>query len=251
MSDPRLPRVAFLIVGAQKGGTTALDAHLRHSPGLCLPQRKELHFFDDETGVDWASPDYAAYEAAFAHAAPGQICGEATPYYMFRPECLDRIRAYNPAMRLVAILRDPVARAHSHWRMQVTRGEEDLPFSRAIREGRARVSDNLRNFSYVERGFYAAQIDEMLRRFPQGQMHFLLNEDLARDPLGSLADLCGFLGARPPSVLVPRARSGHFRSDPGLAPPDPADIAYLRALYCDDIRRTETLIGRDLSAWLG
>jgi len=250
MSDPRLPRVAFLIVGAQKGGTTALDAHLRHSPGLCLPQRKELHFFDDETGVDWASPDYAAYEAAFAHAAPGQICGEATPYYMFRPECLDRIRAYNPAMRLVAILRDPVARAHSHWRMQVTRGAEDQPFSRAIREGRARVSGNLRNFSYVERGFYAAQIDEMLRRFPRGQMHVLLNEDLAATPDRTLADLCGFLGARPSARLPQAEEIGYFRSDSALAPPDPEDMAYLRALYRDDIRRTETLIGRDLSAWL-
>lgn len=251
MSDPRLPRVAFLIVGAQKAGTTALYAHLRRCDDLCLPDRKELHFFDDETGVDWARPDYADYEAAFAPAAPRQICGEATPYYMFRPECLDRIRAYNPAMRLVAILRDPAARAYSQWRMQVTRGAEDLPFNRAIREGRQRIARNLRNFSYVERGFYAAQIDQMIRRFPQGQMHFLLNEDLARDPLGSLAELCGFLGARPPSSPVPRTESGHFRSDPGLAPPDPADIAYLRALYRDDIRRTETLIGRDLSAWLG
>lgn len=242
--------MSFLIVGAQKAATTALHAHLRQCEDLFLPDSKELHFFDATAGVDWGRPDYAPYEAAFAAAAPGQLCGEATPYYMFDPACLDRILAYNPAMKLIALVRDPVVRAYSQWRMQTTRGAEAAPFSHAIRAGRARIAQNPRDFSYVERGFYAAQIDQMLRRFPAGQCHFLLHEDLVRDPDRSLARLSGFLGCRPPVRQARPEEIGYFRSAPTLAPLDPRDAAYLRQLYRDDIVRTGRLIGRDLSAWL-
>lgn len=224
---------------------------LRRSSDLYLPDRKELHFFDDEQ-VDWDRPDYAGYEAWFSGAGAGQICGEATPIYMFLPSCIDRIRAYNPAMKLIAILRDPVSRACSQWRMETTRGFDQESFARAIREGRARFEQNPRVFSYVERGFYAPQIRRMLARFPRAQCHFLLSEDLREDPGAALAGVADFPGCRLNLSPLPKSEIGYFRSDPALAGgPEEEDLACLRDLFRDDIPETGRLIGRDLSHWLG
>ncbi|MGP3699493.1 hypothetical protein [Rhodobacter sp. NSM] len=73
-------------------------------------------------------------------------------------------------MCLILPLRDPVERAHSHWRMEVARGNESLSFSEAIREGRARVARNGRVFTYVERGFYGAQLERLETCFPREQV---------------------------------------------------------------------------------
>src|SRR5688572_4249341 len=114
MTEP--PRVTFLIAGVQKGGTTALFDYLGDYPDIVLADAKELHFFDDEA-QDWSAPDYGAYNARFSDPA-GRPCGEATPIYTYWPNSLERIAAYNPAMKLVVMLRDPVERAWSHWRME-------------------------------------------------------------------------------------------------------------------------------------
>src|ERR1700761_3269521 len=127
-------RVSFLVAGVQKGGTTALFDYLGDEPGLSLAREKELHFFDDES-QDWAAPNTAAYHAAFA-PFDGRPRGEATPIYVYWPNSLARIRAYNPAMKLIVVLRDPVQRAWSHWRMEFARGVETRPFAWCIRQGR-------------------------------------------------------------------------------------------------------------------
>src|SRR4051812_27467497 len=106
MAEP--PRVTFVIAGAQKGGTTALFDYLGDYPDIALSDVKEVHYFDDEA-VDWAAPNHGAYHGHFP-APDGRPCGEATPIYIYWPNSLERIRAYNPAMKLIATLRDPVQR---------------------------------------------------------------------------------------------------------------------------------------------
>src|SRR5438128_3640412 len=123
MAEP--PLVTFVIAGVQKGGTTALYEYLAEMGDVGLSRQKETHFFDDET-LDWARPDYARYHAMF-DAPEGRPCGEATPIYSYWPNALERIAAYNPAMKLILLLRDPVARAWSHWRMEYARGAERQP----------------------------------------------------------------------------------------------------------------------------
>jgi hypothetical protein len=111
----------FLIAGVQKGGTTALFDYLRDHPQLNLAPEKEVHFFDDEA-QDWSAPDYDAFHARFAPAGPGRISGEATPIYTYWPDSLERIRAYNPEMKLILLFRDPIARAWLSVADGVTRG---------------------------------------------------------------------------------------------------------------------------------
>ena len=112
-------RVQFAVVGVQKAATTALDSVLRQHPGLCLPSRKEVHDFDDER-IDWRRPDHRAYHAFFSPQT-GQMCGEVTPIYSYWPPSMSRLQAYNPQLRILMCLRDPVARAWSHWTMEVAR----------------------------------------------------------------------------------------------------------------------------------
>ena len=99
------PRVSFIIGGVQKGGTTALFRYLEDIPSLAMSTVKETHFFDEEASVDWASPDYGAYHALFP-AWDGRPRGEATPIYVYWPNCWERIARYrHPLPKPVPIRR--------------------------------------------------------------------------------------------------------------------------------------------------
>jgi hypothetical protein len=235
-------RVAFLIAGVQKGGTTALFDYLGEEPGLSLPREKELHFFDDEA-QNWAAPDYAAYHAQFA-PFDGRPRGEATPIYLYWPGSLARICAYNPAMKLIVVLRDPVERAWSHWRMETARGVETAPFAWCIRQGRARLFDAQpwgfhREYSYVERGYYGEQLAHALSLFPREQVLVLRSEDLRADPGPVVAKVRRFLDL--PKGPAPAPREVHV--GPEMTGMTESDIAHLRGLFARDQARLADLTG--------
>ena len=240
MANP--PRVNFIIAGVQKGGTTALFDYLTEEPGVGLSSVKEVHFFDDET-VDWARPDYGPYHAQFTGA--GRVQGEATPIYLYWPRSLERIAAYNPAMRLIVLLRDPIERAWSHWRMERARGVEANPFGWCIREGRQRLFASEpwgfhREYSYVERGYYGEQLARLFTHFPRDQVLILPSEELDERPAAALAAVRAFLGL--PQGAAPRRRRVHV----GQAAPEglaAEDVDHLRALYAEDQGRMRELAG--------
>lgn len=243
-------QVAFIVAGVQKAGTTALFDYLSEEPGVALSRVKEVHFFDDEA-QDWRAPDYAAYHANF-DAADSRLRGEATPIYVYWPGSLERIAAYNPAMRLIVMLRDPVARAWSHWKMEYARGAETRPFAWCIRDGRRRLLDaepwgHHREFSYVERGFYGEQLERLYGLFPREQALVLRAEDLNRDPATTLARARSFL--RLPPGSAPSPRQVHVGRDMDYGGDLTAeDATYLRALYATDQARLKALTGIDFAA---
>lgn len=235
-------RVEFIIIGVQKGGTTALFDYLSDDPGVALSRTKEVHFFDDET-VDWAQPDYDRYHAKFDPDARG-LRGEATPIYIYWPNSLERIATYNPKARLILMLRDPVERAWSHWRMEYARGAETKPFAWCIRQGRARLLDaepwgHHREFSYVERGYYGEQVERLYGLFPPEQVLVLKSDALKNDPGAALAEVNRFLGLAAPAPVAPR--QVHVGRDMGGL--DPEDAAYLRRIYERDMARLKDLTG--------
>jgi hypothetical protein len=238
-------RVAFLIAGVQKGGTTALFDYLAEEPGVSMSAVKETHFFDDEAR-DWGQPDYGAYHARFA-PFDGRPRGEATPIYTYWPGSLERICAYNPAMKLVVVLRDPVERAWSHWRMEYARGAETRPFAWCIRQGRQRLFDAEpwgfhRVFSYVERGFYAEQFERLFSLFPREQVLALRSQDLRETPGTALAAVRAFLGL--PAGAAPRPREVHVGRDMDYGGDlTDEDAGWLRRTYARDEARLETLTG--------
>ena len=124
---------------------------------------KEVHLFDDDKTFARRSHDgYAEYHRQFAPTSTGQLLGEITPAYMYWNDAPRRIREYNPAMKLIAVLRNPITRAYSQWNMQRDAGAEQLPFWEALQAEAARLSASLphqnRNASYVDRGFYSGQL---------------------------------------------------------------------------------------------
>lgn len=243
--------VDFFIVGVQKGGTTALDTLLRTRRGITMASVKETHFFDDETR-NWKRPDYASLHEWFP-ANKVDIFGEATPIYVYWPDAMERIAAYNPSAKIIMSLRHPSFRAHSHWRMETARGWDDMPFPDAIRCGRSRVLDAPqavhRIFSYVERGFYAAQILRILKLFPRQQVLFLRIDDVWENPTAAVEMVCDFLsvpGSQPylqREYVVPTdsRHLGHMSAE---------DRAYLDDLYAADIQETAQLTALCLDNWL-
>lgn len=253
MALPAPPKVSFLVAGVQKGGTSALFEYLRQVPALQLAAVKEAHHFDDET-LDWSAPDHAAYHALFADddSAPGRLNGEATPIYLYWPPSLARIARYNPAMKLILLFRDPVARAFSQWQMEFARGTETEPFAHCIRDGRARMAagpypdpwpGHHRVHSYVERGYYGRQLARALAHFPRDQLLLLRSEALKADPTATVARICRFLGVAPPATPIAplTVRAAPVRPYPSTL--TQADVAYLQQLYRADAIRFAQLGG--------
>lgn len=168
---------AFLIIGAQKAGTTSLHQWLVNQPAVCLPAIKETHFFSADAnfsrGVSW-------YLDQFPGCFPDCLVGEVASDYLFIGEAATRIRALLPDCRLIAIFREPLARAFSHYLMSVRKGHETLPFQEALlqEEKRTGSSDGRRYFSYLSRGLYVEQIRHYLELFPRENILFVKFDDL-------------------------------------------------------------------------
>lgn len=243
-------RVSFLIAGAQKCGTTALDSYLRNHPQLEMPRVKEAHYFDCESGaVDWRSPSPAPLEDLF-DGPVGRMRGEATPITLYWTPAYYRILRYNPEMRFIILLREPGARAYSHWRMNIARGLDQMGFSEAIRGGRLRVLEDpvqsglARHSSYIERGYYGRQIEQLATLFPIETMLFLRQSDLLAAPDAVLAQVATFLGIDPFAPVVPRLlNTAEDDGDPLMSD---EDRAYLSEIFASDLLRVKRLTGLDL-----
>lgn len=185
----RLPD--FVIIGAMRAGSTSLARYVGAHPGVSMPSRKELHFFDwqYDKGLDW-------YRAQFREAAPGTIAGEATPIYMVYREAMERLAAALPGARLLVVLRDPVARAYSHYWYNRMLGFEPLGFREALEAEKGRTSGvtDRRTYDYVERGRYLNQLERVCELFPRESLHVVILEDLVAAPGPTYAAVCAFLG---------------------------------------------------------
>ena len=239
----------FLILGAQKAGTTALYAYLRWHPQITGPSFKEVSFFDRH---------YARGELWYRAHLPmrrGGIVGEASPSYLFHPLAPERVARVLPRARLIALLRDPVGRAFSHYQHEVALGRESLSFEDAIsREGermQGEVERMLRepayfsyawwNYTYLARGRYAEQLERWYASFPREQLLVLLTDDLAVDTAGTYTRVLDFLGVEHHALdSFPRI----FEREYGEM--EPATRAALQQEFAEPNRRLAELLERDL-----
>ena len=211
MADGRDPD--FVIIGAQRGGTTSLYRYLVAHPNFAPAAKKELHFFDNrfDLGIAW-------YTAQFPRPTPERpVTGEATPYYLFHPHAPRRLAALMPAAKLIVLLRNPVDRAYSHYQHEVRRGNETLTFEEAIaaqderlrgEQERMLADETYRSrahqrFSYLARGRYLDQLRVWFDRFPRDRFLILKSEDFYRNPVATVRHATDFLGL-PRAPLVDR-----------------------------------------------
>jgi hypothetical protein len=192
----------FLIVGAMRSGTTALATALGQHPELFMTPKKELHYFDVniDNGIDW-------YESQFVDGT-GSVVGEATPSYMFDDFAVQRLSSTLPGAKLIAILRDPVDRAYSHYWHNRQRGRETLEFEAALEAESSRLhsTDALDRlyFSYFSRGLYHRQLEYLCRFFPRSQLLTLIFEEFREDQATTLRQVWRFLGVN--ERFVPERR---------------------------------------------
>ncbi len=247
-------RLSMLLAGVQKSGTTTLHVLLDGLPELAGPPgQKELHFFDNESSIDWRDPDYRLLHDAFADTPEDALWFESTPITIFWPGALRRVRDYNPSIKLVLLFRDPVERAVSAWRMERARGVETLGFREAIAAEDRRCSqssDAMRQFSYRKRGYYGAQLARALTLFPREQMLLLRFDDLVAAPAATLTTIADFVGVSGPRGDLPPVHLNNNARDDGLVP-EPEALNQLAEDYREDLLRFRELSGLDLScSWL-
>lgn len=243
-------RATFIVAGAQKGGTSALDHYLRQHEELCLPRRKELHFFDTDRNFVTEPTDYTAYHAAFNPAPSHRFMGEVTPAYLYWPTAAERIARYNPAMKLIVVLRNPVTRAYSHWNMSRQKRREPLPFLQALEAEHERLRqlplEQAKRFAYLDRGFYTQQLTRLWRYFAREQTIVFKSEELLADPATVLARIADFLVIAPFSATVNRlVHAREYETEMTTE-----ERGYLLNVFEAEIHRLERLLGWDCSAWL-
>ena len=191
---PNLPN--FFILGAAKCGTTTLQDIVAQHPGIYMTREKEPRFFDADQYFSKGIQQYLADH--FSAASEFEIRGEATPHYFHRGDVTaDRILSCcGSDLRFVLILRDPVARAWSHYLHMRRIGAEPESFEHALDIEAERLKNKRHAWvGYFSDGLYASQLDIWLDKFDRSRFLFLLDEELRADPAGKARTVFSFLGA--------------------------------------------------------
>lgn len=240
-------KINFLIVGSQKSGTSALDKYLREHSDIEMGIRKELHFFDNEEYFK-GDVDYDIYHKFFT-SNTSKIRGESTPIYMYWNPSIGRIFEYNPNIKIIAILRNPITRAFSHWNMERDRNADHVSFPIAIRTENDRCRSALplqhRVYSYTDRGFYSEQIRRIWRYFPKEQTLFIKQDHLKKNPQEVLSQISRFLNIS--SFHSIEQKDVHSR--PYINQLSNEDYLFLSNLYFHEIKTLERMLKWDCSDW--
>jgi Sulfotransferase domain len=206
---------SFMIIGAQRCGTTSLYHYLSQHPAVQPAIAKEVHFFDNSytRGLRWYLAHFPAASQRQRALREGRdlVTGEASPYYVFHPAVAERVKKALPDVKLILMLRDPVKRAYSHYQHEVALGEERLSFEEALDAERGRLSGererlledpsyrsfNYQHHSYVARGAYVEQLRTWLRLFATEQLLVLTSEAFYKRSDGEFKRVLEFLGLPP------------------------------------------------------
>jgi sulfotransferase family protein len=208
----------FLIIGAMKSGTTALYYYLEQHPQIYMSPVKEPNFFcfgGEESSDSKSITRLEAYQDLFKDVSDEKAFGEASHCYLYEPEATTQIQRHVPDAKLIAILRNPVDRAYSHFLHMVRNGTEPLKdFAQAIRREENATFQKRSLHDYIGRGRYYEQLHRYFDAFGRKQVKVYLYEDLSNAPIDTLQDTFRFLGVDDsfvPDVSLRRNVSGYPR----------------------------------------
>jgi hypothetical protein len=194
----------FLIIGAGKSGTTSLDKYLNQHPEIFIPKVKEPNFYGYEhTKLEDFKGDVGEilhfkgsvtnlndYLALFQDAKPGQLKGETSNTYMYHPEAPERIKFYNPDMKLIAILRQPAGRLYSRY-LHLAR--ENRTPTKDFADCKDKNSIWWKRNDLIKEGFYYRNLQPFFTLFPKQNIKVYLYEELNDRPDEVLKDIYNFL----------------------------------------------------------
>jgi len=231
----RLPP-SFIVIGAQRCGTTTLFRALLAHPQVVRPAfHKGINYFDLNyyRGMTWYLGHFPVTGLARAMTARhgGPAAFEASGYYLYHPFALERIAHDIPGVKLVAMLRDPTDRAFSAYRHEYARGYEWETFEKALELEDERLTGEIgrmradlryesfphRHHSYRHRGHYADQLERVFELFPRERVHIIDSDAFFDDPASEFQRLRTFLGLKP---FQPTGFGRHnAHPGPPMAPP--------------------------------
>ncbi|GIH91594.1 sulfotransferase [Planobispora siamensis] len=251
---------SFLIVGAQRSGTTSLYRALAQHPLTLKPVlRKGVHYFDVayHRGISW----YRAHFPLMASASRlsrrygrRPMAFESAPYYLFHPLAAARIAEDLPGVKLIVLVRDPVERAFSAHAHELARGFETEPsFARAVELEEERlagavraltrsphaVSHAHRHHAYLARGRYAEQLSRVERLIGRDRVLVVDSGRFFSHPEAVYDRVLEFLGL--PHIGDPLFERHNARSRPAPMP------SGLRRELSEHFERSDAL----LTPWLG
>ena len=247
----------FLIIGAQKAGTTAAAYNLSMHPeiavfdGITEYGQRELEFFNQhwERGADWY----------LSHCPSGEIVGEKTAELLHRTSCHRRIAEVLPEAKLLIFLRDPVCRAYSQWLMaKFNKGDEPRTFEEAIYSEWQELStsnyaerfyqcDDCRSCwreGYILKGFYSQQIRSILEHFSVGNICVLVSEVVRKRMDSEYNKIFSFLGTSPYHADFQERFVGRVQAEIPLAARQ-----FLSEIYASHNRELFDLLGYVVDEW--
>lgn len=244
-------RSHFLVIGAQRCGTTYLHDLLAAHPQIAMarPTRPEPKVFLADEPVD-----ADAYRARFfAHAGPQDVLGEKSTSYLEVPGVPDRVATSLGSPKIVVQLRDPIARAVSNWSFSSDSGIEQRPLTEALLADLDGTQDwdhatsSVSPYAYVARGHYAADIARWRQRFGPASVHVQFLEELVaeRDTIGALYGFLGVDDTCRPEVGEAPVNASATSSDGGVTL-DEELAARLREHYRESDRALAEQLGRPL-----
>lgn len=241
-------RLDFLVVGVQKSGTTTLDQYLRLHSAIGMPnKKKELHFFDKPANF---SKGIEFYHAFYAGSDDKKVWGECTPIYSYWEGVLENIYQYNPNMKLIMVLRNPIERAFSHWNMEFFHGREALSFYDALKREQSRLSEMPNNqhrvYSYVDRGRYISQIKKIWNLFGKKKLHIIKMDELVKSPERVMNSIYDFLDVERQVIKQPICSyAGEYNKKMTKI-----EREFLFDSFEQEITSLECLLGWDCRSWL-
>jgi hypothetical protein len=182
-------KVSFMIIGAQKCGTTSLAEQLASHPDVDFCVEKEPEYFS-KAKAPFNPLSLNEYHALY-QGEPNNIRGEASTSYFFTneyPETPERLFKYNSDLKLILLLRDPVSRVVSHLYHRMRKG--------LVPNGDMALALETSS-DYIERSLYAKQLSHYLNVFPKEQIHIVIFEDYVLNQAGYLVEVMDFLGLNP------------------------------------------------------
>jgi len=241
----------FIIVGAQRCGTTGLYQLLAQHPDICMarPIRPEPKFFLRKDAVEKGREDYLARH--FAHHHNESVLGEKSTSYIEHDLAITNIRHVLPDAYLVFVLRDPAMRAYSNWKFSRSHGIEKLDFASALEAERKRTQSwdkerfSVCPYAYAERGHYPRYLERWAAHFPRRQLILMTSEHLFDNPMAA-RDLLDRIGVDA-SVLLPSP--GKVNGSPAETSLPRGVLQRLRERYSEDIRQLTDEWGLDTTPW--
>jgi Sulfotransferase domain len=236
-------KASFLIIGTQKGGTSALYSFMSQHPEVCVSHiKKELHYFDS---IHYTS-NHRNYTKCFDPANDHKVIGEATPYYMFHPLGIQRIYDYNRKMKLIILLRDPIDRLYSQWNMRRSKGDSEYFNADNIIDKYKNPKKENGWGKLIARGIYTPQLDHIFDYFEQDQVLIIKSENLKNYHEATMDKVSRFLGI----ADFPKIEKKSVHSYDYIKPISRKDHSKLIPFFEEDLHNLREKYNFNTSGWL-